>query len=157
MSDEEFEVAESGASGTFPTQAGSLRKGAYVMIKDRPCKIAEVTTSKPGKHGHAKANIVAIDIFNNKKYEDCCPTSHNMNVPNVSRVEYSLMDITEEGYLSLMDENGNVKEDLKLPIEMEPELCEKIQKMFNEGKQVLVGTIGALGFEMVNAVKEDTT
>ena len=44
------------------------------------------------------------------------------------------MDITDEGYLSLMKEDGNIKEDLKLPIEMEPELCDKIRKMFNDGK-----------------------
>lgn len=37
------------------------------MINDRPCRVVEVTTSKPGKHGHAKANITAIDIFNGKK------------------------------------------------------------------------------------------
>jgi translation initiation factor 5A len=106
MSDEEFEVADSGATGTFPIQAGGLRKGGYVMIKERPCKITEITSSKPGKHGHAKCNITAIDIFNNKKYEDCCPSSHNMNVPNVTRTEYQLLDILEDGYLSLLDENN---------------------------------------------------
>ncbi len=33
------------------------------MIKGRPCKIVEMSTSKTGKHGHAKVNMVAIDIF----------------------------------------------------------------------------------------------
>ena len=43
--------------------AGSLKKGDFIMIKGHPCKILEVTTSKTGKHGHAKANITATDII----------------------------------------------------------------------------------------------
>jgi len=62
----------------IPLQAGELRKGSHVMIKGHPCKIAEITTSKTGKHGHAKAHIVALDIFTSKKYEDLCPTSQKM-------------------------------------------------------------------------------
>lgn len=78
-----------------------------------------------------------------------------MNVPNVTRTEYTLMDINDEGYLSLMEENGKMKEDLKLPYEIDPELSDKIKAMFDEGKNLIIGTIGALGMEMVNAVKEE--
>merc|ERR1712187_444973 len=68
-----------------------MGKGSHVMIKGHPCKVAEVTTSKTGKHGHAKAHIVAIDIFTGKKYEDLCPTSHNVEVPFVKKVEFQLL------------------------------------------------------------------
>jgi hypothetical protein len=36
---ETFESAESGASHTFPMQAGLIRKGAHIVIKGRPCKV----------------------------------------------------------------------------------------------------------------------
>ena len=75
----------------------------------------EITTSKTGKHGHAKANITGIDIFTDKKYEDSAPTSHNIDVPNVTRKDYTLIDIQSDGFLSLMLEDGTTREDLKLP------------------------------------------
>ena len=50
----------------------------------------DYSTSKTGKHGHAKAHIIGIDIFTQKKLEELCPTTHNMDVPNVTRTEYQV-------------------------------------------------------------------
>lgn len=72
-------------------QCSALRKNGFVVIKGRPCKIIDMSTSKTGKHGHAKVHLVATDIFTQKKYEDLSPSTHNMDVPNVSRREYQLV------------------------------------------------------------------
>ncbi|XP_060973742.1 eukaryotic translation initiation factor 5A isoform X1 [Cannabis sativa] len=118
MSDEEhhFESkADAGASKTYPQQAGTIRKNGYIVIKNRPCKVVEVSTSKTGKHGHAKCHFVGIDIFNGKKLEDIVPSSHNCDVPHVNRTDYQLIDISEDGFVSLLTDNGNTKDDLRLP------------------------------------------
>merc|ERR1712127_993247 len=110
-------MGDAGASATYPQQAGEIRKGSYLMTKGRPCKCIEVSTSKTGKHGHAKAHIVALDIFTGKKYEDLCPTSHNLEVPFVTRTELQVLMVDEDsGQVSLLlNENGETKDDLNLP------------------------------------------
>ncbi|KAN0041612.1 hypothetical protein ACTFIV_004156 [Dictyostelium citrinum] len=146
---EEYSQAGSGASLTYPIQCSALRKNGFVVIKGFPCKIVDMSTSKTGKHGHAKVNITAIDIFTGKKYEEICPSTHNIDVPNVSRKEYTVMDV-QDGFLSLLDAGGEVKEDLALP---EDDIGKEIQQMLKDGKEPLVSVISALGKEGVVSVK----
>ncbi len=88
---EEFQSADAGSSTTYPMEGGQIRKGGYIMIKGRPCKVSDVSTSKTGKHGHAKCHFVAIDIFTGKKMEDLVPSSHTTSVPFVKKEEYQAM------------------------------------------------------------------
>ena len=45
-----------------------------------------------------------------------CPASHNMDVPNVTRAEYQLLDINmDDGTISLLTDSGDTKDDLNLP------------------------------------------
>jgi len=87
------------------------------MLKGFPCKVSDYSTAKPGKHGSAKASIVGIDIFTGKKYEDSMPTSSTVYVPTVNKLEFEVADIAEDGFVSLIMDDGSLKEDLKLPTE----------------------------------------
>lgn len=158
MSDHEvetFESADAGASLTYPQQAGTVRKNGYLVISGRPCKVVDVSTSKTGKHGHAKCNFVAIDIFTGKKYEEMTPSSHNVDVPNISRKEYTVIDITDEGIVSLMDESGNTRDDLFLPkgTDEADKLAEIMQQHWSDNKEMAVTVVKAMGDEMINTVK----
>merc|ERR1719352_61803 len=160
--DHTFETVESGASDTYPQQAGEIKKGSHVMIKGHPCKVAEVTTSKTGKHGHAKAHIVAIDIFTGKKYEDLCPCSHNISVPFVKREEYQMLTADgDTGAVSLLTEAGETKDDLNLPTfvsigeptDDDKKLTEEILKWIDEGKDFQVIVLSACGQEKIIQTK----
>ncbi|CAK9784274.1 translation initiation factor eIF-5A [Cutaneotrichosporon oleaginosum] len=154
MSDDEhhetFESAGAGASKTFPMQCSALRKNGHVVIKGRPCKIVDMSTSKTGKHGHAKVHLVAIDIFTGKKLEDISPSTHNMDVPNVRRTEYQLLDI-QDGFLSLMDSDGGMKDDVKVP---DTDIGSEIQKAFDDGKDLMVTIVAAMDEEQAITWKE---
>merc|ERR1712173_393129 len=100
MSDDEtFEAAGAAGALTYPIQCSALRKNGYCIMKGHPCKI-----------------------------EDMSPSTHNMEVPNVSRIEYNLIDVGEEGYLSLMDDAGEVRDDLHC--NHNPTLLEEIKTKF---------------------------
>jgi len=148
--DDEFHSTDAGASKTYPQQCSALRKNGYVMLKNRPCKIMEMSTSKTGKHGHAKVHMVGIDIFTGKKYEDICPSTHNMEVPNVKRVEYLLVNIQSDGYVDLMGDNSDTRSDLKLP---EGDLGKDIKNKFDAGDNLKVTVLEALGEEMIITCK----
>merc|ERR1712188_7720 len=118
MADEDYSVdagGDAGAAHTKPMEAGQVRKGGFIMIKGNPCKVNDVSTSKTGKHGHAKCHFVATNIFTGKKQEELCPASHNALVPFVTRKEYQVMSVDDEPYVSLMDADGECREDLQFP------------------------------------------
>lgn len=57
-----------------------------------------------------------------------------MDVPHVKREDYQLTDIDEE-YLVLMGDNGDLREDLKIP---EGELGAQLKAEYDNGKELLV-------------------
>merc|ERR1712198_13445 len=158
MADEDthFEATDSGASTTFPQQCSALRKNGFVCIKGRPCKIVEMSTSKTGKHGHAKVHLVGIDIFTGKKLEDICPSTHNMLVPNVLRKEYQVISF-DDGYFTLMDDGGDTREDLRHTNVCSIENIEDVEKMVNgaedKGETCLATVWKALDEEYVKELK----
>jgi translation elongation factor IF5A len=134
-SDEDTEVTEGGTEDftNIPIRGGEIKKGSVTYLKDKPCKVNSISISKTGKHGHAKARIDGNDIFTGKKYIDITPTSHTCYRPRVEQLSYTVADISEDGQLSVMTDEGEMREDLDLPPEdsTDPELAEKIKEAFN--------------------------
>ena len=126
------------------------------MIKGNPCKVLSISVSKTGKHGHAKCNFVATDIFTGKKYEDMIPSTHGTTVPIVNKSEWEIIDIGEdEGELTLMDEGGNQKTDLNLPTFPEG-LADDIRNAWNGGENSVMVTVqSAVGVEQVIGFKKE--
>ena len=124
-----------------------------MMIKGKPCKVLNISVSKTGKHGHAKCNFTATDIFTGKKYEDMIPSTHGTTVPLVNKTEWEIIDI-EGDELTLMDEGGNQKTDLNLPSYPEG-LADEIRDAWNGGEnQISVTVQAAVGIEQVIAYKK---
>ena len=63
----------------------TLKVNRYMIIDDEPCKIMSISTSKPGKHGEAKARIEAIGIFDGQKRSVVHPVKHKIHVPIIDK------------------------------------------------------------------------
>ena len=82
--------------------------------------------------------------------EELCPTSHNIEVPVISRTDYTFMDIQEDWYVSLMDDSSNIRDYLSLP---EDNIGREIEQAFNDGKELVVTIISAIGKEKIISYK----
>jgi translation initiation factor 5A len=85
-----------------PAELGSLKIGSYILLPvgdqatGEPCRIVEYDTSKPGKHGAAKARIVGVGIFDNQKRPHVGPVSMQVHVPLIDKRSGQIISITGE-------------------------------------------------------------
>ncbi|MGQ4910834.1 MAG: translation initiation factor IF-5A [Candidatus Thorarchaeota archaeon] len=106
------------------SEAKSLKPGAYFLIDGEPCRVISVEKSKPGKHGAAKANIVAIGFFDNRKRNVIMPADRMVDVPLIDKRSATI--ITDLGdNLSLMD--TETYETYEVPKPKDEELAAKIE------------------------------
>ncbi len=74
-----------------PADLGSLKIGSYILLPvsdqptGEPCRISEYDTSKPGKHGSAKARIVGVGVFDNQKRPHVGPVSMQVHIPLIDK------------------------------------------------------------------------
>ena len=91
-----------------PIELGSLKIGSYILLPvsdqptGEPCRITEFDTSKPGKHGAAKARIVGMGVFDDQKRPHVGPVSMQVHVP--------LIDKRPGQIISMTDSNIQVKD-----------------------------------------------
>ena len=145
---EEFENADTGAAKVEKVESQRLKNGSLVMIKGNPCKVTDVSTAKPGKHGSAKVILKGKDILTNKQY-DCTYHSGDMvDAPITKRDEYTLLNI-DDNTLELLDKNGEIKSDVNVPeLEHLTDVVKKMKEIFDEGKkECLVTVLNCMGTE----------
>nr|WP_319375589.1 translation initiation factor IF-5A [uncultured Methanoregula sp.] len=75
------------------TEIGKIKEGRYIVIEDEPCRVVGIATSKPGKHGAAKARIDAVGIFDGVKRSIVQPVSAKTYVPVVERKSGQVLSI----------------------------------------------------------------
>ncbi|MBO3753890.1 MAG: translation initiation factor IF-5A [Candidatus Brockarchaeota archaeon] len=66
-------------------ELGELKEGSWLMIDNEPCQIVEVSHSKPGKHGSAKARVVGIGLFDGSKHTLLSPVDTKVEVPMIEK------------------------------------------------------------------------
>ena len=85
------------------TEVRSLKVGRYMIVDEEPCKIMSISTSKPGKHGEAKARIEAIGIFDGQKRSVVHPVKHKVHVPIIDKRSAQVLSLMGSDTVQLMD------------------------------------------------------
>lgn len=106
-----------------PMELGALRVGSYVIVENEPCRIADLTKSKPGKHGSAKARVVAIGVFDGVKRSFVRPVSAQVEVPIIEKKGAQVIALLPAS-VQLMD--LETYEVFEVPMPEEKELRSKV-------------------------------
>ncbi|NLF88759.1 translation initiation factor IF-5A [Candidatus Bathyarchaeota archaeon] len=85
-----------------PVDVGELRVGGYMMIDGEPCRIVDIAKSKPGKHGAAKARIVAIGVFDNQKRQFVKSVDGGAEIPIIDKRAGQVFSVNPTG-VQIMD------------------------------------------------------
>lgn len=108
---------------------GTLQKGSYVILEDAACKVTDVQTSKPGKHGHAKVRISAVGLLDEKKRIVVMPGHDNVDVPIVDKRTAQVLSI-KGNTANVMDAETYETFDLDIPEELKGKCVEGCQILY---------------------------
>ena len=106
----------------------TLKENRYILIDEEPCKIQSISTSKPGKHGEAKARIEAVGIFDGQKRSVVHPVKHKVGVP--------MIDKRSAQVVALMGKNVQLM-DMETYEIFEMPIGEEFQGQLEQGKEVM--------------------
>lgn len=108
---------------TKQASIGSLKKGSYIVIDGVACRVTDLATSRPGKHGHAKVNLMAVGLLDGKKRNYVAPGHDNVDVPLIDKRNAQVLSITEDK-ANVMDIETYETFDLEIPEELKAEVVE---------------------------------
>jgi translation initiation factor 5A len=127
-----------------PSDLSNLKIGSYIIIDGEPCKIVEYDKSKTGKHGSAKARIVAIGVFDGSKKSLLSPVASMVEVPLIEKKSGQVISITGD-VLQIME--LVTFETFESPFPKEDEVA----KLISQGTEVEYWTV--LGKRKIMRVK----
>jgi len=95
-----------------------LKVNRYIVIDEEPCRIIGISTSKPGKHGEAKARLEAIGLFDDQKRSIVHPVTHKVRVPMIDKRKAQVLSV-HGNVAQLMDLATYETFELPVPAEMQ--------------------------------------
>ena len=121
---------------------GSLKKGDTIIIDGAACKVTDTATSRPGKHGHAKVNMMAVGLLDGKK--------RNLVMPGHDKVEAPIIGKKNAQVLSVSGKTANVM-DMETYETLDLEIPDELKDQVHEGVEVLYWSI--MGTNVMKQVK----
>jgi translation initiation factor 5A len=119
------------------TEVRELQEGNYVMIDDVPSKITAYSTSKPGKHGSAKARVEGTGVFDGQKRNFTQPVDAKIWVPIVNRKQGQVVSVSGND-MQVMDLETYETITMRIPEDLDPDSDDEIEYLEFEGQRKVV-------------------
>jgi len=119
------------------TEVRELQEGNYVMINDVPSKITSYSTSKPGKHGSAKARVEGTGVFDGQKRNFTQPVDAKIWVPIVNRKQGQVVSVSGDD-MQVMDLETYETITMRIPEDLDPDPDDEIEYLEFEGQRKVV-------------------
>ncbi len=119
------------------TEVRELQEGNYVLIDDVPSKITSYSTSKPGKHGSAKARVEGTGVFDGQKRNFTQPVDAKIWVPIVNRKQGQVVSVSGND-MQVMDLETYETITMRIPEDLDPESDDEIEYLEFEGQRKVV-------------------
>lgn len=116
---------------TKMASVSSLQKGSSIVLEGAACRIVDMQTSRPGKHGHAKVRLTAIGLVDDKKRVVVMPGHDNVEVPIVEKKTAQVLSIQND-VANVMDSETYETFDLVVPEELKGQVVEGCQVLYWE-------------------------
>ncbi|MGM5481307.1 MAG: translation initiation factor IF-5A [Nanobdellota archaeon] len=100
----------------------SLKKGSYIIVDDVASTVTDISISRPGKHGHAKANIMAAGMIDGKK-RNMVTGDHQVEAPIIGKKNAQVLSVTGD-MVNVMDMETYETFDLPIPEDLKGEVQE---------------------------------
>ena len=123
-----------------PGSVNELKRGSNIMVDGVACRVADITISKPGKHGHAKARIEAVGLIDDKKRVIIKPTDARIDVPVIEKGTAQILSISGNK-ANVMDLESYETFDLDIPTELKDKVAEGANVLYWDvvGTRVMKG------------------
>jgi len=119
--------------------AKELKEGKFVIIEGEPCRVVEVQSSAPGKHGAAKMRIVGVGVFDNTKRTLLKPGDADVEIPIVERKVVQVISVSGD-IAQVMDPKSYEVYEMPVPeeIKSEVEAGKEVEIMETMGRRMML-------------------
>jgi translation initiation factor 5A len=119
------------------TEVRDLQEGNYVMIDEVPCEINAYSTSKPGKHGSAKARVEGQGVFDGQKRNFTQPVDAKVWVPIINRKQGQVVSVSGAD-MQVMDLETYDTITMRIPEDIDPSPDDEIEYLEYESQRKVV-------------------
>ena len=120
-----------------------LKPGRFVLIDNAPCRVVDVETSAPGKHGAAKMRVTAIGVFDNQKRTLLKPSDADVEVQIITKKKAQVVSVTDSP-AQLMDMETYETYELSIPEELKGSIRQgaEIEVIESMGRRAIARSLG---------------